>query len=444
MIKEIVRRSSRVSILGVASMWIGAHPVWAQGGAQAGAQVEAQAEIAELRAEVEKLLARVAELEARQAASASASVAVAAATAAPPVAKPAEVTWRWSGDVRYRHETLELGSDPNRQRDRIRARIGFTADVGEGVSAVVRVATSDGLDPRSANVTLDQLGERKTIGVDLAYLRWQPGGAGSDWQLTAGKMPTPWRVTPGFFHDTDVNPEGLAIAWQSGKTGPFASLFYLSLLERKTDRDSTLLGGQVGYRPTPEWTFALGYFDYQTVQGGDPFLDRDPAAAFGNSLTTLGCRSGVSRCLAQDFDVLQAQVDYRTERWAWPLRVHAEYGRNLAFDADIASTLTRYRAGAGDEAYSLGFTVGEARAAGGIAYSVLYQDVERDALFAPWLDADVASGFSAASGTILRVAYALTPRWILNANWFDAERHLEGEAGERREQRLHLDVSARF
>lgn len=457
MIKEIVALSSRVSRSFLISILVGATPLWAAGETSStSSPQDPRAELAALRAEIEKLLARVAELETRQSSAATAAANAAptapAAAATPAVAASAKgsvpataaVSWRWSGDARYRSETLNIEGAPTRQRDRVRARVGFVADVSEDVTAGVRIGTSDGLDPRSANVTLDQLGERKTIGIDLAYLRWQPGGRHAAWQFTAGKMPTPWRVTPGFFFDTDINPEGLAVGWKVGDQGPFASLYYLSLLERRTTRDSWILGAQVGWRGEA-MTLAASYVDYQSVQGFDPFLDRNPAAAFGNSLATgSACMAGLTQCLAQDFDILQGLIDYRGTLASRPLRLYAEYAVNLAFErsrlAPVAGNAAR---GGGDDAFSVGVSWGDTRAAGGLEVSAVYQDIERDALYAPWLDADFASGFSASSGLVWRLGYALTPRWVLNASWFDTERVLESGA-DRREQRLHLDVNTRF
>ena len=446
MIKELLSFPSRVSLSLLVTMVIGAAPAWAQ---------TDPSEIAQLRAEIAQLLARVAELEARQQAASSqatppqAELATAPTTTASPTPAPvpAAVSWAWSGDFRYRSESLDIDSAPNRQRDRIRARVGLTATVSDDVSAVVRISTGDGLDPRSANATLSQLAERKSLGVELAYLRWQPGGESADWTVLAGKMPPPWQRSPSYFLDTDINPEGLAALWQPAKTGPFASVYYFSLLERKAARDSTLWGGQLGWRWNGGTQLALGLFDYQHVEGSDPFLDQDPAAAFGNSLTTgVLCRVGVARCLAQDFQILQGLVDYRSKEWGWPMRLYAEYARNLAYDRGRAlATGGSLGDGAGDQAYALGFTLGEARTPGGVEWGLLYQDVERDALFAPWLDADFGSGYSAASGWVMRLGYALSPRWVLNATLFETDRDLDPTAGrERGEERLHLDMNARF
>lgn len=460
MIKVFKSLSSRAVIAASIIMLIGASPTGASStGASPASDQSDREEIAQLRAEIEQLLARVAELEARQqassaevatavvpsAASAGASSAVSAGASAANTA--ATLSWRWSGDFRYRSESLDIDSAPHRQRDRIRARVGFTATVSEDVAAVLRIATSDGLDPRSANVTLSQLAERKSLGVELAYLRWQPGGADADWTWLAGKMPPPWQRSPSYFLDTDINPEGIAAQWQRGRTGPFASIYYFSLLERSAARDSTLWGAQLGWRWSEGTQVALGLFDYQAVEGNDPFLRQDPAAAFGNSLTTGSlCREGVTRCLAQDFQVLQGLIDYRTQRGALPIRLYGEFARNLAFDTSRArSTGGLLGNRAGDQAYALGITIGEARNAGGVEWGLVYQDIERDALFAPWLDADFGSGYSAVSGVVMRLGYALSPRWMLNATWFETERDLAPSFDrERGEQRLHLDMNARF
>ena len=52
-------------------------------------------------------------------------------------------------------------------------------------------------------------------------------------KLTFGKMRYPWvRPTSRLFFDGDINPEGIAVNWQQGATGLFASAFYTQLAER--------------------------------------------------------------------------------------------------------------------------------------------------------------------------------------------------------------------
>jgi hypothetical protein len=78
---------------------------------------------------------------------------------------------RFSGDLRYRHESINEEGQAERQRQRIRARFGVTADVAENVRVGLTLATG-GDDPVSANQSLDTGFSRKPIGVDRAFFTW--------------------------------------------------------------------------------------------------------------------------------------------------------------------------------------------------------------------------------------------------------------------------------
>ena len=61
---------------------------------------------------------------------------------------------RFSGDLRYRHESINEDTIGERHRQRLRARFGLTADVTDDVRVGLTLATG-GDDPVSANQTLD-------------------------------------------------------------------------------------------------------------------------------------------------------------------------------------------------------------------------------------------------------------------------------------------------
>lgn len=426
----------------------------ADAGVAAAAPVQAS-ELAELRAQLEALQARLAALERAQAArqtdpqavQQTAQIARTAAVAVVPQAAQPETSGRgmdsparthavpvaaagsgsaalvWKGDLRYRTEAIDQEYvAQERYRDRIRARLGLLAQVNETVSAEIQLSTGEGFDPRGANQTLTNVGARKALDLDTAYAEWRPNDR---WKLTAGKMRYPWVRTGSYFHDGDVNPEGLAVNWQRGSSGPFAAAFYTFLRERGSQADSNMLGAQAGWRGTladgGRWTVAAAYFDHGAVEGYDPFLDGNATNAFGNTTTSNPaiCRRGITTCLLNDYDVVELFGELRFDLAGRPLLLFADVARNLAADAGIASTTPTTNVPAGlDTAWSVGFTYGRAAAPRTWEIGYVFQKVEKDALFAQWIESDFAGGVTDADGSALRFGYALARNWRFNLTYY--------------------------
>src|SRR6185436_159044 len=163
----------------------------------------------------------------------------------------------WKGDLRYRNEDIRQELVPgDRDRDRIRARLGVVAKVNDTVTAELQLTTGESLssggygDARSSNQTLTDANSRKRIWLDTAFLQWKPN---ANWTATLGKQRYPW-VRPAniVFFDGDINPEGVALNWQQGADGLFAGAWYMQLAERNAGAlggaDSTMAGGQFGWR----------------------------------------------------------------------------------------------------------------------------------------------------------------------------------------------------
>src|SRR5690606_32297509 len=145
-------------------------------------------------------------------------------------------------------------------------RAGLIARVNDDVRIELGVASSEGNDPRSSNVTLGGASSRKDINLDLAYFEWRPISA---LKLRGGKMKYPWeRAASSTLFDGDINPEGLAAVWQRGDF--FASAFHHFLDERANASESTLQGGQLGWKPSlgaGGLTVAVGYSGAQRRRG---------------------------------------------------------------------------------------------------------------------------------------------------------------------------------
>lgn len=159
--------------------------------------------------------------------------------------------FRFSGDVRMRGESI-FQSAPgfvDRNRARIRARFGFDSKLNEDFSAGIFLATGSPADLTSANETLTNFFERKTIGVDRAFISYQP--VAHKWlQLTGGKFAYTWTRTSLTF-DPDINPEGFSEKLSWDINNPVLKNFTLGALqlvynEVSAGTDSYALGGQAG------------------------------------------------------------------------------------------------------------------------------------------------------------------------------------------------------
>lgn len=341
----------------------------------------------------------------------------------------------WKGDLRYRHEMIDPEEAADEQtRHRIRARLSATAKVNDAISAVLQVGTSGGNnDPRSTNQTLTNGFDRKGFAIDLAYMDWK-AFEGATVQL--GKMPMPWLRTPGYIWDTDLTPEGGAVKFDSGPF--FASAFGYWLSEFSTANDSTLLGAQVGMKNRVngvDLTVAAGYFDVGAVRGevtstAAGCTRPSNPAFFGGSqgnttLTVAGCP-----VLAEDFDMVEALAQLDFEAGVVPVSVFAQGTRNLAAD-DL------------DIGYAMGFSVGRAVDPGTWDIGYVYQKIEKDAMFAQFVDRDVSDGITDRSGHILRGSYVPAKNWVLSGAYFLNERFVD--VGPTREyRRLQIDTAYKF
>ena len=330
----------------------------------------------------------------------------------------------FAGDLRYRYEMFDVQYvDRDRERDRIRARFNANFRVSDTITGQLGISTGS-TDPRSGNQTLTDQNARKDFDLDVAYVTWAPN---AQLKITAGKQRYSWTRTGSLFYDNDVNPEGVSVNYATGNF--FAGAFYDWLAERAlsfgnvttgTNTDSIMFGGQVGYRipfsDSVKLTLGATYMDFDGVQGYNPFFGGN---SFGNT-TVVGTNNGCSRtlaagtaCLASDFNIIEASADLTASVGGKPLRFFLDYANNM--EAEINAT-------AGDKldtAYAAGITYGAASAAKGTwEAGLLYQQVEKDALFGQLLDSDFGDGNTDTKGFVFRGAYTIARNWTLNATLF--------------------------
>jgi hypothetical protein len=234
--------------------------------------------------------------------------------------------FNFSGDVRIRYENFVQKGFETRNRERVRLRFNVTGKVSDEISGGFSLATGSLDDPVSTNQTFTGFLNRKTIGIDKAYVTYKPNYA-KFLKLEAGKFAYPWYRTSLTF-DSDVNPEGFAqtlsfdLKSSTLKNITFVG-FQLPINEKNSSsaypsdqHDSFILGGQIQtqFQLTPK--VKLGLYG-----AGINFLRTDPlgfaaqARTAGtlvgslnntNTLKTSGCASGSSPCYAYKFAYLDA------------------------------------------------------------------------------------------------------------------------------------------
>jgi hypothetical protein len=401
-----------------ASLWL-AH--------SAVAQPAASAEIAAIRAEIASLSARLERLE-QGVGGAPATAPSAAAPAAAPeprvvdtrVAAAVAPNVRFAGDLRYRHESINEEGEAERQRQRIRARFGVTADVAENVRLGLTLATG-GDDPVSANQSLDTGFSRKPIGVDRAFFSW---AATDELTFTGGKMANPF-YRPANHHliyDNDLNPEGLALRYNRGNW--FANYAGLWVEERAAADDSIMLGGQFGYRRTLDEglrvTVGASYYDYLQTQGQTPFWNGD---AVGNRVDAAGN-------YVNDFNLAELFGELSFMPGERPLTVFADYVVNT--EADEADT-----------GFSLGASLGEVTGPRTWRVGYVYQELEADAVIGTFTDSDWAGGGTDGKGHVVELNYGFRDRLVFGFRYFLNDRG-EDVGNEHDYNRLQADVQFNY
>ncbi len=117
-----------------------------------------------------------------------------------------------SGDFRLRQEYSKRNdsTDADRNRGRIRYRLGLNTDINAQTKIGVRIA-SDGGSPRSTNQSLSNTFAKGNIVLDQAYAEFAPN---EQLKLTGGKIVNPYWEPSEFLWDADITPEGGALHFQ--------------------------------------------------------------------------------------------------------------------------------------------------------------------------------------------------------------------------------------
>lgn len=156
--------------------------------------------------------------------------------------------FRFTGDMRVRGENFFQTGAVDRNRGRLRARLGVEGLLNDDFTGGIFIATGSFGDPTTTNESFTNFFDRKTIGIDRGYITYNP--VNHKWlSLTGGKFLYTWTRSPVTF-DSDLNPEGFSQKLSFDINSPFlknVTLTGMELLfnEVSSGPDSFAAGGQI-------------------------------------------------------------------------------------------------------------------------------------------------------------------------------------------------------
>jgi len=186
-----------------------------------------------------------------------------------------------------------LDTTENRQRMRIRARLGIGIDIADGFVAGIRLATGNTTNPVSTNQTLGTTLNKDSFVLDRAFLKYRP----ADWAtISVGRFANPWLYTDLVWDDdiafdgiaAQFNPElskNLSILTTAGafpiENTPFS--FPDNTIFKTGRRDKWLFAAQGGFDWQPrqgyDFKLAAAYYHFRNLEGqrSDPCVANSSA-----------------------------------------------------------------------------------------------------------------------------------------------------------------------
>lgn len=362
-----------------------------------------------------------------------------------------------------------LDTTEDRQRMRLRARLGVDAKIDDGVSAEIRIATGNDDSPVTTNQTLGQNGpfDKYALWLDRAFIKAAP----VDWlTITAGRSPNPFWTTNLVYAD-DLGFDGVAasVTPRYSKTlsgfltaGAFpvfntAFNFATTASPKYASRDAWLFAVQGGgeWRISDNYAakLAAGYFAYSNIQGklsapctldfsSDSCSTDDTRTLFrqfGNTLFPVrdivpnpSSANGGSMPqyygLASQFDVLDLHGRFDLHNFD-PIVIafEGDFATNLAYNkaailahgpANNFDTSNQFKSGA--NAYMAGVTVGMPKIAQRWDWNVslAYKYLEADSVLDALNDSDFHLGGTNAKGYVLGGNLGIARNTWVSATWY--------------------------
>lgn len=373
---------------------------------------------------------------------------------------------RWDGDIRLRLQkdifpSGNSGLTPNyqainnahsisgaganatvndsvdRERFRLRARLGMLAKVNHEVEAGFRLTTGNTTDPLSPNQTLGNSFTRNSFVLDRAYLRYDPEEWVTFW---GGRIPNPWFSTD-LVWNANLNFDGIAAQFKPELTDrltAFATLGWFPVQEVElSTSDKYLTGAQTGV----DWKLAadhrlkagLAYYVFHHIHGqrnapNSTVLDYT-APQFvqkGNTMFDIRNDGGASNLFALAADYKELNLTASWDMSAFDpvhLVVTGDFVKNVGFDRQEILNRTGLDIEPKTRGYHLKLAVGMpvVKRRGDWQFITAYKYLERDAVLDAFTDSDFHLGGTNAKGWILGGSYGLGTNTWLTLRWLSAD-----------------------
>lgn len=343
----------------------------------------------------------------------------------------------------------------DRERFRLRARLGILARVSDSWSAGLRLATGNTNERVSTNQSMGQDFNKYTFLVDRAYIKYDP----AEWlTVSGGRIPNPWFSTD-LVWDEDINFEGFAATVKptlgEGSFRPFLTVGAFPLREdNPPTRDNrwvkgVQLGAKWDFARNSRLTVGAAWYKFENLEGriedDTAFLAGNPSYGqyeYGSGLRQKGntlFRTNASSDrtpivtnpnptiwgLASRFEPINLTASLDLAHFD-PVHVvlTGDYVKNTAFDrSEILSRTGLNLADGKDYGYLYKIMVGMPKLAQRHDWnaSFTYRYLGSDAMVDAFTDSDFGLGGTNLKGYILGLNYGLDPNAYLGLRWMSAE-----------------------
>lgn len=301
---------------------------------------------------------------------------------------------KFAGDLQLRGESIDYDGDTRDvTHGRFRLRFGVEKQVTDEMLAGLRLASGSSSDPTSTNQSFTDDFSKKDVWIDLAYALYKPAAI-KDLTVGGGKLKNPF-ISTDMVWDTDVNPEGAFAnyAWQAADSlKPFVTAGGFLVDDNADTADANMAAAQAGWNWTVRegvvWTMAAAYYDWMNVE--------EPGNFYGGKAR--GNTASGGRLTAGDFDVLNFTNVVAFNACGRPVRVFADYAKNLGDEAPAPDS-------GEDTAYGAGVVVGGTKEKGDWQADYAWKRIEPNAVVGGF--ADATFGFADRKGHVLGLSYAL-------------------------------------
>lgn len=326
---------------------------------------------------------------------------------------------KMNADLRYRFESIDAESIPDRLRNRVRARVGIKADINENTLLGFELASGSD-DPVSTNQTLGDNFSSKGVNIDQAYMRFR--FTGQDLDIYAGKFKnTLQRVGGnGLIWDGDLRPEGIGVKY--GRGSLFINGLGTWINESKSGNDILLLGAQTGIDvpafESSKLIAGLGYYEYTGF--------KKPTDAASGADNVAGNRLTADGLYVSDFELIEGFAELKFPTSLGKATVYADYVQNF---------------GAKDN--DTGYVFGTTLKVSDWSLGWAYQDIEADAVYGVLTDSDFGGGGTDAKGHKLSTSYAFNKKVKVGGTLFLNDRNMDFGT-EQDYTRFMLDLSVKY